>query len=245
MPARAPAAAPSRVCAPRAVWTPTPRPRRSSTPRRTAATLDAWLARREDGEPVAWILGTTTFCGAPLRVDPGVYVPRRQTEDLAIRAAALPAGARPCPGPVHRHRCDRGAPPTRRARGPDRGRRPRCATRSGAHGATEWRPWWATSRRPSPVTARGISSPRSRRTSRPSALRLLPADVQRHEPRTALDGGADGLDARAPGGRRGGAAAATRGLDAHRDRRRAGPGARPRARRARVRHGGAVARRGR
>ena len=52
------------------------------------ATLDAWLARREDGEPVAWILGTTTFCGAPLRVDPGVYVPRRQTEDLAIRAAA-------------------------------------------------------------------------------------------------------------------------------------------------------------
>ena len=59
-------------------------------------TLDRWVARRTDGEPLAWIVGATTFCGIRLRVDPGVYVPRPQTEDLARRAVALlPTGGRP------------------------------------------------------------------------------------------------------------------------------------------------------
>ncbi len=51
--------------------------------------LEAWVGRRETGEPLAWITGRTTFCGHELRVDPGVYVPRPQTEVLARRAAAL------------------------------------------------------------------------------------------------------------------------------------------------------------
>jgi release factor glutamine methyltransferase len=51
--------------------------------------LDALVARRLTGEPLAWITGTVTFCGRTLRVDPGVYVPRWQTEALAKRAAAL------------------------------------------------------------------------------------------------------------------------------------------------------------
>ncbi len=54
-----------------------------------AATLEAWLLRREQGEPPAWITGTTVFCGRRLHVSPGVYVPRAQTEELARRAAAL------------------------------------------------------------------------------------------------------------------------------------------------------------
>ena len=45
-----------------------------------AATLEAWVRRREQGEPLAWITGTLWFCGRPVRVDPGVYVPRYQTE---------------------------------------------------------------------------------------------------------------------------------------------------------------------
>jgi len=53
------------------------------------ATLETWLRRREQGEPPAWITGTTSFCGRPLHVAPGVYVPRAQTEELARRAAAL------------------------------------------------------------------------------------------------------------------------------------------------------------
>jgi len=57
-----------------------------------APALDALLARRLTGEPLAWVTGRTTFCGLELAVDPGVYVPRPQTEALAKRAAeALPA----------------------------------------------------------------------------------------------------------------------------------------------------------
>jgi release factor glutamine methyltransferase len=57
-----------------------------------AELLDALVARRLTGEPLAWITGTVSFCGLELRVDPGVYVPRRQTEPLARRAVErLPA----------------------------------------------------------------------------------------------------------------------------------------------------------
>lgn len=52
-------------------------------------TLDAWIRRRERGEPLAWITGTTMFCGHTIHVDPHVYVPRRQSEELARRAAEL------------------------------------------------------------------------------------------------------------------------------------------------------------
>jgi release factor glutamine methyltransferase len=51
------------------------------------AALEALLARRLTGEPLAWITGTTVFCGLTLYVHPGVYVPRWQTEALAARAA--------------------------------------------------------------------------------------------------------------------------------------------------------------
>ncbi len=54
-----------------------------------AGRLEELVARRETGEPLAWITGTTTFCGLTLAVRPGVYVPRPQTELLAERAAAL------------------------------------------------------------------------------------------------------------------------------------------------------------
>jgi release factor glutamine methyltransferase len=51
-----------------------------------AELLEALVARRLTGEPLAWITGTVTFCGLEIRVDPGVYVPRWQTEQLALRA---------------------------------------------------------------------------------------------------------------------------------------------------------------
>ena len=54
--------------------------------------LDSLVARRLTGEPLAWIIGTTSFCGTRIRVDPGVYVPRWQSEPLARRAVErLPA----------------------------------------------------------------------------------------------------------------------------------------------------------
>ncbi len=49
--------------------------------------LQALLARRFTGEPLAWITGSITFCGVEVQVDHGVYVPRWQSEQLALRAA--------------------------------------------------------------------------------------------------------------------------------------------------------------
>jgi len=54
--------------------------------------LESMLERRLRGEPLAWIVGVTRFCGLDVRVDTRVYVPRWQSEPLARAAAArLPA----------------------------------------------------------------------------------------------------------------------------------------------------------
>ena len=162
--------------------------------------LEAWVRRREQGEPLAWITGTTRFCGRPLRVDPGVYVPRYETEELARRAAALladlSAGDRSrvlraadlCTGAgaVAAHLAS--AVPDAAVVGVDIdpsavscARRNRVAAvrgdldaplRSGAFDV---------------VTAVAPYVPRR-------DIAFLPADVRRYEPRRALDGGDDGLD---------------------------------------------------
>ena len=51
--------------------------------------LETMVGRRLAGEPLAWVTGRVTFCDLEVRVDPGVYVPRWQTEPLARRGAAL------------------------------------------------------------------------------------------------------------------------------------------------------------
>lgn len=50
--------------------------------------LDAMVARRADGVPVEQIVGWAEFCGLRVVVEPGVFVPRRRTEQLAKTAAA-------------------------------------------------------------------------------------------------------------------------------------------------------------
>ena len=49
--------------------------------------LDALLARRLTGEPLAWITGRVEFCGLQIKIAHGVYVPRWHTAALAERAA--------------------------------------------------------------------------------------------------------------------------------------------------------------
>jgi release factor glutamine methyltransferase len=54
--------------------------------------LQSLVARRLTGEPLAWITGSVSFCDVQIRVEPGVYVPRWQSELLARRAVErLPA----------------------------------------------------------------------------------------------------------------------------------------------------------
>jgi release factor glutamine methyltransferase len=55
--------------------------------------LNALVQRRLTGEPLAWITGSVVFCDLEIRLDPDVYVPRWQSEQLARRAVErLPSG---------------------------------------------------------------------------------------------------------------------------------------------------------
>jgi release factor glutamine methyltransferase len=158
-----------------------------------AATLEAWVRRRERGEPLAWITGTLWFGGRPLRVDPGVYVPRYQTEELAARAAArLPPGGRAADlctgaGAVAAHLV--------------------AEVPGAALVGVELDPRAATCARHNhvPVVVGDLRRPPLRPGAfdlvtavapyvPTGALPFLPADVQRYEPRRALDGGDDGLE---------------------------------------------------
>jgi release factor glutamine methyltransferase len=56
--------------------------------------FEAMLARREQREPVAYILGRQAFRYLELSVDPRVLVPRPETELLVEAGLELPAGAR-------------------------------------------------------------------------------------------------------------------------------------------------------
>jgi release factor glutamine methyltransferase len=46
------------------------------------ARLEEVLTRRANGEPLAYIIGSTEFCGITIEVGPGVLVPRHETETL-------------------------------------------------------------------------------------------------------------------------------------------------------------------
>ncbi len=156
-------------------------------------TLEAWLQRREQGEPQPWITGTVVFCGLRLHVTPGVFVPRAQTQDLARRAAAL-LPEQGCAvdlctgiGAIAAHL--RAQVPTSHVVGVDVDpRAAACARRNGVPAVAA--DLAAPLRRPGPavdvVTAVAPYVPTDE-------LEVLPSDVQRYEPRHALDGGADGL----------------------------------------------------
>ncbi|HZU80830.1 MAG TPA: methyltransferase domain-containing protein, partial [Acidimicrobiales bacterium] len=154
-------------------------------------TLLAWLARREQGEPLAWIVGALTFCGHRVVVRGGVYVPRLQSEELARRAAAVlrlgGMAADLCTGAgavaVHLRR-DRAA----RVVGVDLDRRAAaCARANGVAAVTGDLDAPLGSTCMDVVTAVAPYVPTA-------ALATLPVDVTRYEPEVALDGGADGLD---------------------------------------------------
>jgi release factor glutamine methyltransferase len=157
-------------------------------------TLESWIQRRENGEPIAWITGTIEFCGRPVHVDPGVYVPRIQTEELARRAATLleatsrRRAADLCTGA--------GAVATHLLAGVPRSfvvgvdvdeaavlcaRKNRVPTVRGDLGQS------LADRAFDVVTAIAPYVPTPE-------MKFLPSDVQRYEPRRALDGGRDGLD---------------------------------------------------
>jgi len=154
--------------------------------------LWSWVARREVGEPLAWITGTTRFCGLVLGVDPGVYVPRPQTEELARRAVSLlgATGGRAadlCTGAgavaAHLGAALPGAVVVATDIDPAACA---CARRNGVDAVRGDVDAPLASGAFSVVTAVAPYVPTGE-------LAFLPADVVRYEPGRALDGGGDGL----------------------------------------------------
>jgi release factor glutamine methyltransferase len=155
-------------------------------------TAESWISRREQGEPLAWITGLQEFAGYQLRVDPGVYVPRRQSEELARRAADLLAtgdgsAADVCTGSGTIAAYLLAAVPAAHVVGVEIDRSAaECARRNGV-----------------PVVVGDLTDPlASSAFGLVTAIapyvpsddfRTLPRDVQRYEPRRSLDGGGDGL----------------------------------------------------
>ena len=153
------------------------------------------VSRRTNGEPIAWLTGSVTFCDLRLFVAPGVYVPRGQTEPLARRAATLlpPAGvaADLCTGVGAIAAVVAAAVPTARVLATELDAIAiRCARRNGVavfEGYLDDPLPRAFEHRVDVMTAVVPYVPTE-------SLRLLPRDVQAFEPRLALDGGPDGTD---------------------------------------------------
>lgn len=153
--------------------------------------LDDWVARRERGEPLAWITGRTGFCGRSLEIGPGVYVPRPHTEELVRRAAAVAGAGRAadlCTGSGAVAAGLAAWAPSARVLGVDiDGAALACARRNGV-----------------PVVRGDLDEPLAPRSFEvvtavapyvPTAdLAFLPRDVLAYEPRHALEGGGDGLE---------------------------------------------------
>lgn len=165
----------------------------------SASADPVWLAgavaRREAGEPLAWILGRTRFGGDHVGVAPGVYVPRPHTEALAASAAALLTDG----GVAVDLCCGSGAIAAHLARAAPLATvvgvdvdlaAAACAASNGVRSVR------ADVRTDGvPLRSGSVDLVTAVPPYVPSgARRLLAADVQRHEPGLALDGGVDGLD---------------------------------------------------
>lgn len=161
--------------------------------------LAAMVDRRAAGLPLEHILGWVQFGGLRIAVDPGVFVPRRRTELLAGRAAAVAF-----PGAVVVDLCC-GSGAVGAAVVAALGHAQlfavdldpaavRCARRNVAAGGG--RVYVGDLFEPLPETLRGrvdvlVACAPYVPTD---AVGLLPPEARVHEPRSALDGGADGLD---------------------------------------------------
>ena len=157
--------------------------------------LHELVKRRCTGEPLAWLVGSVRFCGEPVQVHPGVYVPRWQSEPMVHEAVArLPDGGLAvdlCTGAgaiavvLARRRPEARVVATELD--------PRAAACARANGVEVFEGDLAA---PLPPSLSGeVDVVTSIVPYVPTGeLRLLPRDVLAHEPRLALDGGADGTD---------------------------------------------------
>jgi release factor glutamine methyltransferase len=164
---------------------------------RTPAELDAMVGRRAAGLPLEQVLGWAGFCGLRITVAPGVFVPRRRTEFLVRQASALGR-----PGAVIVDLCcGAGAVGAALAAAVDRAEvhaadldpaAVRCARLNLPHGHV----YQGDLYEPLPAALRGrVAVLAANVPYVPTGeIAFLPPEAREHEPRAALDGGADGLE---------------------------------------------------
>lgn len=164
---------------------------------RSSSELDVLVRRRVAGEPLEHLLGWAEFCGLRIAVAPGVFVPRRRTELLVRLAAPLLN-----PGDVVVELCCGAAAVA-------------TALVAAVPGldlhAVEIAPAAVACARRNLVAGRvyegDLDAPLPASLRRRVAvlvanapyvptgeIALMPPEARDHEPRAALDGGADGLD---------------------------------------------------
>ncbi len=157
--------------------------------------LAGLVARRVAGEPLEQLLGWAEFCGLRIAVEPGVFVPRVRTEWLVRQAAALR------PRTVVELCCGSGAvaaalrsllPGLAVTAADVDPAAVRCARRN-LPGADVLA---GDLDRPLPAALLGrVDVLVANAPYVPTGeIPLLPPEARDHEPRVALDGGADGLD---------------------------------------------------
>jgi release factor glutamine methyltransferase len=157
------------------------------------------VERRVTGLPLEHILGWAEFCGLRIVVDSGVFVPRHRTELLAREAIAL--ARQHVNAVVVDLCCGSGAVAAALAAALDGlelyatdidPAAARCARRNLAEGRVLEGDLYA----PLPATLRGrVAVLVANVPYVPTEeIAMMPAEARLHEPRVALDGGADGLD---------------------------------------------------
>ncbi|MGW0732873.1 putative protein N(5)-glutamine methyltransferase [Streptomyces sp. NPDC002851] len=192
---------------------------------RSSGDVDGMVARRVSGEPLEQVVGWAELCGLKIFVEPGVFVPRRRSEFLVRQAVEGASGAVSVVVDVC---CGAGALGAAVASGLTGSRTSaesvelyaadidpvavRCARRNVA--AFDGRVYEGDLYGALPAEVRGrvdvliANAPYVPTEEIP----FLPAEAREHEPRVALDGGADGVDVQrrvaagaaewlAPGGR--------------------------------------------
>jgi release factor glutamine methyltransferase len=169
-------------------------------PEAQARALETLLERVAAREPLAYVLGERGFHGITLKIDPRALIPRPETEmlvDLALAALkALPAGAT-----VIDVGTGSGAAAIAIALGAPTARVIACdvsadalslarenAERLGAQVTFVQSDLLSNVTDPAPIVVANL--PYVTREE----IDMLPPEIQAHEPRVALDGGADGLD---------------------------------------------------
>ena len=165
----------------------------------TPAELAAMVERRASGLPLEHVVGWAGFCGLRIAVEPAVFVPRRRTEFLVRQAIAI---APPRPVIVDLC-CGSGAVGAALAAALDRAElyaadidpaAVRCARRN--IGPAGGHVYQGDLFEALPAALRGrVDILAANVPYVPTGeVGLLPAEARLHEPRVALDGGADGLD---------------------------------------------------